>query len=259
MPRTRSIKPEFWTDEKLAKVSREARLFFVGLWKESDDRGICRSNPVLLKSNIFPYDTDLPLDAVVEWLGQFKEMGLIFPYKATNGEEYFWIKSFKKHQKIDHPAKTLYNPEPPGGLEKLSRETSEGHAKPSRAARASSSKRPRQTETKTETETKDKRIGDPPPETPKLEPGIFGPAVDTYRDIFKLTPTPDQREWITRVVGARITEWGAVLAWWKANRHSPRNIADMLSRLEEQGKKRVPARASVAGSGAAWANEEGSN
>ncbi len=32
MPRSRMIKPEFWSDEKLAGVSFEARLVFIGLW-----------------------------------------------------------------------------------------------------------------------------------------------------------------------------------------------------------------------------------
>lgn len=30
MARIRTIKPDFWTDEKLVKLSMEARLFFIG-------------------------------------------------------------------------------------------------------------------------------------------------------------------------------------------------------------------------------------
>ena len=37
--RIRTIKPEFWPSEKLAKASREARLLFVGLWSMADDSG----------------------------------------------------------------------------------------------------------------------------------------------------------------------------------------------------------------------------
>ena len=39
MARSRVIKPEFWSDEKLARVSREARLLYIGLWSTCDDAG----------------------------------------------------------------------------------------------------------------------------------------------------------------------------------------------------------------------------
>ena len=32
MPRIRTIKPEFWTDEKIIELSLPARLLFIGLW-----------------------------------------------------------------------------------------------------------------------------------------------------------------------------------------------------------------------------------
>ena len=32
MPRNRMLKAEFWDDEKLAKISLQARLTYIGLW-----------------------------------------------------------------------------------------------------------------------------------------------------------------------------------------------------------------------------------
>ena len=49
MTRIRTIKPEFWEDEKLANFSFAARLFFIGLWNIADDQGVFKNNPVLLK------------------------------------------------------------------------------------------------------------------------------------------------------------------------------------------------------------------
>jgi len=38
------IKPEFWSDEKLAALSLQARLIYIGLWNLSDDYGIVKSH-----------------------------------------------------------------------------------------------------------------------------------------------------------------------------------------------------------------------
>ena len=59
MARSRIIKPEFWSDEKLAKLSLQARLLYIGLWNTSDDAGTTQGHPLWLKSQIFPYDQNL--------------------------------------------------------------------------------------------------------------------------------------------------------------------------------------------------------
>lgn len=37
LPRIRTIKPEFWTDEDVLKMSNSCALFFIGLWNFCDD------------------------------------------------------------------------------------------------------------------------------------------------------------------------------------------------------------------------------
>ena len=59
MARSRILKPEFWSDEKLALVPREARLTFAGLWTCSDDYGVTKGHPAWLKAQLFPYDVEL--------------------------------------------------------------------------------------------------------------------------------------------------------------------------------------------------------
>ena len=59
MARIRTIKPEFWEDEKLVMLPLGCRLFFIGTWNFADDLGVLRYNPVLLKSRIFPLDESL--------------------------------------------------------------------------------------------------------------------------------------------------------------------------------------------------------
>lgn len=140
MPRTRSIKPEFWDDEKLARVSRVARFVFVGLWTCSDDYGVTKGNAAWIKSQLFPYDDDVKRSDLEGWLGELEQIGRIIPFEDEQ-EKYYYIKHFTDHQKVDHPSR-LRNPAVPEDiLASHSRVTRE----PSRASRD---------ETETETETK---------------------------------------------------------------------------------------------------------
>jgi hypothetical protein len=49
MSRIRSLHPGFFTDERLVTTSLEARLLFLGLGIEADDKGIFEWKPVTLK------------------------------------------------------------------------------------------------------------------------------------------------------------------------------------------------------------------
>lgn len=110
MARIRSVKPEFWDDEKLASVSRDARLLFIGIWNQSDDYGTVKGNSRWLLNKIFPYDNIKP-SVFDKWLNELVTIDVIRPFES-NGEKYFYIKNFQEHQKIDKPSKTR-NPEAP--------------------------------------------------------------------------------------------------------------------------------------------------
>ena len=111
MARSRVIKPEFFDDEKLASVSRDCRLFFVGIWKCSDDYAVVKGHPVWLKNNIFPYDEDISKADIEGWLQLLYHIDAIIPFEH-NAEKYYFITNFHKHQKVDKPSKSR-NPEPP--------------------------------------------------------------------------------------------------------------------------------------------------
>jgi len=114
MPRIRTVKPDFWDDEKLALISREARLTYIGLWTYSDDHGVVKGHPKWLKEKIYPYD-ELDIKTFESWLAELENLKRILPFDA-NGERYYFIPKFLKHQKIDRPSKTTPNPSPPQGL-----------------------------------------------------------------------------------------------------------------------------------------------
>lgn len=100
MARIRTIKPEFWEDEKMAKLPIPCRLFYIGLWNFSDDNGVFRANPALLKSKIFPYDENLRISEVSKWIDALVEARMLVPV-SHNDESYYVIRTFGSHQKFD--------------------------------------------------------------------------------------------------------------------------------------------------------------
>lgn len=106
MARIRTIKPEFFTSESVLSVSPLARLFFIGLWCESDREGRLKWKPKTLK---FRY---LPADAVdIESLSdELIEEGMINIY-SVDGDEYCEIPSFTSHQVINNRERESEIPE----------------------------------------------------------------------------------------------------------------------------------------------------
>jgi hypothetical protein len=111
MPRIRSIKPQFWLDENLGNISRDARLLYIGLWNLSDDQGVFEWRPGRIKIQLFPYDNDIAGQDINEWLGLLIETGDIIKFEY-NGHTFGYIKSFLEHQKIDRPSEKKFAPIP---------------------------------------------------------------------------------------------------------------------------------------------------
>ena len=100
--RIRSIKPEFWESESLGKVSREARLLFIGLFSCCDDVGRARASSRLLASRLFPYDDDA-FKRLPGWMAELEKQGCIRIY-VVDGESYLDLPKWANHQKIDKPS-----------------------------------------------------------------------------------------------------------------------------------------------------------
>ena len=111
MPRNRMIKTEFWDDEKLATISRDARLTYIALWNFSDDYGVVKGHHFWLKNNIYPYDESLKLETFTKWLLELESLKRIISF-STNGEIYYYIPTFLDHQTINRPS-LQRNPIPP--------------------------------------------------------------------------------------------------------------------------------------------------
>ncbi len=100
--RIRSIKPEFWESESLGRVSREARLLFIGLFSCCDDVGRARASSRLLASRLYPYADDA-FKKLQGWISELEKQGCIRLYQV-DGEAYLDIPKWQNHQKIDKPS-----------------------------------------------------------------------------------------------------------------------------------------------------------
>lgn len=101
MARNRMIKPKFWDDTKIGRLTRDARLLYIGLWNFSDDIGIVIGDSVWLKSKIFPYD-QIQIQQFEKWMNEFVINGFIclLSYK---GERFIYLPNFTRHQVINKP------------------------------------------------------------------------------------------------------------------------------------------------------------
>lgn len=108
MARIRTIKPEFWEDEKIGNLPIPCRLFFIGCWNFADDFGVIKGNAALLKSQIFPYDETLRVSEVKKWIDALVDARMLIPIidddvlkSASSRESYYVIRTFRSHQVLD--------------------------------------------------------------------------------------------------------------------------------------------------------------
>lgn len=107
MARIRTIKPRYWDDVKVGKISRDARLLFIGMWTFADDLGVIVAEPVWLKSKIFPYDP-VQLQQFERWLDELVKNGFI-SLLSHRSERFYYLPSFVRHQLINRPNKDDVN------------------------------------------------------------------------------------------------------------------------------------------------------
>lgn len=100
MARIRTIKPEFWEDEKIGKLPIPCRLFFIGCWNFADDFGVIKGNAALLKSQIFPYDENLRVSEIKKWIDSLVDARMLVPIIHAE-ESYYFIRTFRSHQVLD--------------------------------------------------------------------------------------------------------------------------------------------------------------
>lgn len=104
LARIRTIKPEFWTDEKLVELEFVDRLMFIGLFNFVDDQGFIDYKPKRIKMQVFPGD-DVDVSAA---LMRLHEASLIQAYDSGDGVV-LHITNWEKHQRVPHPSRERYS------------------------------------------------------------------------------------------------------------------------------------------------------
>lgn len=112
MARIRTIKPAFFRSRSLAKVSRDARLTFQGLWCEADDAGNGVADPRILVGAIWPLDDDVGWEQVRDHLSELAATGHIRLYQS-DGDDYYSIVKFEEHQAAAYRRGDAQYPPPP--------------------------------------------------------------------------------------------------------------------------------------------------
>lgn len=190
--RIRTIKPEFWDDEKVGSLDPVDRLLFIGLWSMADDYGNGHGALAKVAGSLFAYDLERDpvetLARVSRGLASLSDAGFVTLYEV-NGQRYFHVQGWSKHQKIDRPSK----PRVPAPCETL--------ATPSRESRETSS---------TDLDL-DQGSGPLPPTGPAAAEGESAERArvcrlvgDEYRNVRGVALAPPSNVW---AVGGRLLEW----------------------------------------------------
>ena len=101
------IKPEFWSSETLMRVSRDARLTFIGLWNFCDDYGFCINSNRRIMGDIYPYDETVTEAKIKQWINELLEQKLIIPVDYK-GKHLLFVKGWGEHQTVQHKSKRAH-------------------------------------------------------------------------------------------------------------------------------------------------------
>ncbi len=113
LARIRTIKPDFWTDSAVMKLSRDARLLFIGMLNFADDAGNFVADPKELKVRILPMN-DVRIEKLIQ---ELLEVEMLLAYEVE-GRHYLNIRNFTKHQVINRPTPPKH-PFPPWDTDSL--------------------------------------------------------------------------------------------------------------------------------------------
>lgn len=110
--RSRNIKPKFFKNSKLGKLTPYHRLLFAGLWCMADGHGRLKDEPDEIKIECLPWD-DIDVDPLLDDLCQGNDP-FIYRYES-NGYKVIQVCKFETHQhphKSEREAASLFPPKP---------------------------------------------------------------------------------------------------------------------------------------------------
>ena len=106
MTRIRTLKPEFWGDEKLSPLQAITRLVFLGLISMADDAGRLVDNLKTIDGFVFPSTEESSRES----LDTLARLSRIIRYTSDSGQKLIEIANWKRHQKVDKPSRYVLPP-----------------------------------------------------------------------------------------------------------------------------------------------------
>jgi hypothetical protein len=96
----RSLKPEFWHDQEITRLPRDARLLYMAMWNLADEHGRLQGDPRFIKGQAFPYDDDLSATEIDALVDALRVAGKAVKYQVR-GATYLYLPKLAKHQRLD--------------------------------------------------------------------------------------------------------------------------------------------------------------
>lgn len=109
MPRIRTVKPEFFTSETMAKCGPWARLLAIGLMQRADSHGRMKWVPRQILGDVFPWDDDVELEPLAL---ELEACGFLCRYEA-GGSKYAELPGFRSHQRLSGKEADTESQHPP--------------------------------------------------------------------------------------------------------------------------------------------------
>ena len=101
MARIRTVKPEFWRHNVMAREEDFTQLLAIALLNYADDHGYFMADPALIRGDVFPFRDDLA--NISRSLARLSEVLYIevrnHPERGAIGR----ITTWEAHQRVDHP------------------------------------------------------------------------------------------------------------------------------------------------------------
>lgn len=119
MAQKRMLYSNIWESGQIAKLTKSARLLYIGTITIADDDGRFKANPSLLRSKIFPLDDDVKITDVTSWLKEIVDVGLIEAY-TVGFDDYAFHPNWTKFQKLRADRKKESLIPPPSNVSQMS-------------------------------------------------------------------------------------------------------------------------------------------
>lgn len=114
MARIRTIKPSFWGDDKVCRLSWDARLLLIGIISSADDEGRFIATPQAVLGYVFPHELVTP-KRFQSLLAEITDTKIVQLYE-DRGRHYGFLPNWRKHQKISKPQPSAIPAPPQEGL-----------------------------------------------------------------------------------------------------------------------------------------------